>query len=302
MTEQQYTALQTKLTDAQYLTCEMKDELAVINVRHPLFQAELTTQGAQLLRFRAQNRDWLWLSDKAEYKRGTSLRGGIPVCWPWFGDAAKNPTAIQTMISSDQPPAHGFARSQEWELRSFSESDEAVEIRLALAPGQHPSWKGDASVELNMSLSSAALSLQLTTTAGKSPVCYSQALHTYFPTSEIDSTHIEGLSGNHYIDALDQWSEKTQEGAVTFNEETDRIYAVDRPLVLTTPEYTMRLTGNNHTAVVWNPWVEKSKRLSQFDDDAWQRMFCVESANVMQDAVQLQPGESHTLEMRLELE
>ena len=85
MTQQKYNALRDQLSDMKYLSVEMRDALPVIVIRHADFSADLAIQGAQLLRFAVQDSEWLWLSETAEYKTGTSLRGGIPICWPWFG-------------------------------------------------------------------------------------------------------------------------------------------------------------------------------------------------------------------------
>lgn len=299
MTLLKYNALSDQLSDTQYLSVEMRDALPVILVRHTDFSADLAIQGAQLLRFAVQSEEWLWLSEAAEYKTGTSLRGGIPICWPWFGDAAKNPSSVTAHITDDNAPAHGFARSQDWTLTSVAESDSDIVLSLSLENPAHPGWNGEASLLLEITMSASALTLALTTTAGQKEVTVSQALHTYFPTTDIKQTSIAGLEGEAYIDALDGWATKPQTGPVAFTEETDRIYTVTGDLTLKSPGSTMTLSGNNRTAIVWNPWIDKGARLSQFENDAWKRMFCVESADVMDAAVSLQPGESHTLRMTL---
>ncbi|WP_297532307.1 D-hexose-6-phosphate mutarotase [Thalassolituus sp.] len=299
MTLQKYNALSDQLSDTQYLSVEMRDALPVILVRHTDFSADLAIQGAQLLRFAVQSEEWLWLSETAEYKTGTSLRGGIPICWPWFGDAAKNPSSVTAHIIGDNSPAHGFARSQDWSLTSVAESDSDIALSLSLENPAHPAWNGEASLLLEITMSASALTLALTTTAGQKEVTVSQALHTYFPTTDIKQTSIAGLEDESYVDAIDGWTTKPQTGPVAFTEETDRIYTVTGDLTLKSPGSTMTLSGNNRTAIVWNPWIDKAARLSQFENDAWKRMFCVESADVMDAAVSLQPGESHTLRMTL---
>ena len=299
MTLQKYNALREQLSDTQYLSVEMRDALPVILVRHTDFSADLAIQGAQLLRFAVQSEEWLWLSEAAEYKTGTSLRGGIPICWPWFGDAAKNPSSVTAHITGDNAPAHGFARSQDWTLTSVAESDSDIVLSLSLENPAHPAWNGEASLKLEITMSASALTLALTTTARQKEVTVSQALHTYFPTTDIKQTSIAGLEDEAYIDALDGWATKPQTGPVAFTEETDRIYTVTGDLTLKSPGSTMTLSGNNRTAIVWNPWIDKGARLSQFENDAWKRMFCVESADVMDAVVSLQPGESHTLRMTL---
>lgn len=282
--------------------CQLKHrgELPCIDIHHPAFSAAILLQGAQLLSYvPAGEPDWIWLSEQAEYRHGVSVRGGIPVCWPWFGNAAMNPADVRASITSSEPPAHGFARSREWQLQDLSETDDSVVITLSLDAPASSLWQADARAELRFTLSASALQLDLTTTAGSTPFVFTQALHTYFPTDDIRQTRIGGVDEYRYTDALDDWQEKIQKGDVQFSGETDRIYSVPATLTLHTPGRTLALNSNSHSAVIWNPWIEKSQRLSQFADDAWQRMYCVETANALHDCVSLDAGMSCTLSMKL---
>ncbi|MDF1764380.1 MAG: D-hexose-6-phosphate mutarotase, partial [Oleibacter sp.] len=283
-----------------------RGELEGINVTHADFSAVILLQGAQLLEFTVAGQPWIWLSETAEYKKGAAVRGGIPICWPWFGDADKNPAAVQSMIDLANAPAHGFARSQDWQINAITEHDDRVELTFILKNddsnvSQNNPWRGDANLAITFTLSATGLTLALTTTAGNQPVTISQALHTYFPTDDIFQTRVSGFDGFSYIDALDGWSNKTQQGDIIFSAETDRIYAAPTKQTIHTPKLTLSIACNSASAVVWNPWIEKSKRLSQFADDAWQRMLCVESANVMDDVVTLNAGEICNLTLALTL-
>ena len=299
MTE--YTAETPALDNSQYCRAVSRGELTCIEVRHPSFSADILTQGAQLIHFAPTDEaPWIWLSPTAEYKRGISLRGGIPVCWPWFGDLNKNPAAIQALSASDNAPAHGFVRTQEWYLISVSETDSSVAITLAKEVADSLLWQANAALSLTITMTKKELTLSLTTSAIGQPLAITQALHTYFPTTDITATHIEGLDGALYTDALDGWQRKTQQGAIGFSGETDRIYQAPPAMVLRTPASVRQLTSSSHSAIVWNPWTDKSQRLSQFPDDAWRTMFCVESANALEDMVCLEAGESHTLTMSLQ--
>ena len=131
---------------APYVFCNAnkRGELDVIEVSHPFFKAALLLQGAQLLSFQPTDQQgWIWLSEQAEYKRGTSVRGGIPICWPWFGDADKNPKAVQDMIGTEKPPAHGFARTQDWTLTKIREDCHQVELSLQLEVTASELWQAD---------------------------------------------------------------------------------------------------------------------------------------------------------------
>ena len=160
-------------------------------------------------------------------------------------------------------------------------------------------WSGAATLSLEVTLSAKALELKLTTLA-HAPIHICQALHSYFATSDISCTYVSGLQNVSFYDALDNWAERTETTALRFEAETDRVYDTAPPsCTLQTPEHALNLTSNSSSLVVWNPWIEKAERLSQFDDQAYQRMFCVETANLLSDAVSLQSGESYTLSMRL---
>lgn len=303
MSDAQYTSeLAECLAPYRFTHASRRGELEGIDVNHPQFKAYVLLQGAQLLEYSLNDESWIWLSEDAEYTIGTSVRGGIPVCWPWFGNANKNPSEIQAFIG-DNPPAHGFARSQNWILKRVDESNDTVILVLSLDVTPSPLWNGAATLELKITLSTQGLELSLTTIVGDQPIAISQALHTYFPTDNIHQTRISGYDGLIYTDALDNWESKCQDGDIVFTGETDRIYqSIEQgPVVqyLHTPSLQLALESTTASAVIWNPWVEKSERLNQFANDAWQRMFCVETANVLDDFADLQPRECFTLTMKL---
>ncbi|MGH8601337.1 MAG: D-hexose-6-phosphate mutarotase, partial [Gammaproteobacteria bacterium] len=165
-----------------------------------------------------------------------------------------------------------------------------------------PGW---SQVELSLSIRlNQHLELSLTShNQGAEPVAISQALHSYFAVSDIRQARVEGLSGSRYIETLEGWRELWQDGDLRFGGETDRIYlGLPAELSILDPGWQRRIrlqASGSRSAVVWNPWVDKAKRLSQFAEDAWQRMLCVETANVLDDALNLAPGERHSLVLRL---
>lgn len=280
-----------------------QDELACLEIHHPSFSAKLTLQGAQLLQFAPSGeQNWLWLSEFASYKKGNSVRGGIPICWPWFGNPQFNPKPVQnSILNIEQAPAHGFARAHAWDLIELCESADSVCLTLKLIDDHHAHWQFPLQALVRFIFKKDSVSVALTTTNQHSePVTFSQALHTYFPTADINATQVAGADQQTYIDTLENWSEKTQHGNIEFNGETDRIYYGSNVFDLITPEHTTRLQAQgSNSAVVWNPWIDKSQRLSQFAPDAWQRMFCVETANALADAITLASGASHILTLTL---
>jgi len=274
------------------------DELPALRIRNQHADALIALQGAQLLEYTPRGQPpVIWLSETAEFRRGSAVRGGIPVCWPWFGDLARNPDAVRTLAAAPAP-AHGLVRAQDWVLRGVIETDAHTEIRLAY-PGTHlpTHWRADLELTLRIG---ASLELQLSTrNTGGAPLVFSQALHSYFAISDVEHVEIAGLDQTPYLDTLDQWRERRQPGQLRIDGETDRVY-LETPELLRIDDAQWRRalqlrTRHSRSAVVWNPWIEKSKRLSQFKPDAWRRMLCIESANVMSDVVTLAPGEQQQL-------
>ncbi|MGB1090791.1 MAG: hypothetical protein ACPGYX_01610, partial [Oceanobacter sp.] len=158
-------------TFSQAAFCQLvqRDELDCLEIRHPLFQADLLLQGAQLIGYSpltsGTSEQWIWLSDEVKYKRGTSLRGGIPICWPWFGDADKNPQAVQNCMSANAKlPAHGFARSTDWTIALLKEDVHKIEVTLGLdTSASIPSlWKTPMALEAHFQFTGQGFTLSLT--------------------------------------------------------------------------------------------------------------------------------------------
>jgi glucose-6-phosphate 1-epimerase len=115
----------------------------------------------------------------------------------------------------------------------------------------------------------------------------------------VRNVQVEGVDGLNYIETLDDWNTHTQAGDLHFTGETDRIYLDTPPtLSIVDPQWQRRIeltSSGSRSAVIWNPWTERAKAFSDMADDGWQRMLCIETANVMEDVVTLLPDASHTL-------
>ncbi|WP_443191567.1 D-hexose-6-phosphate mutarotase [Pseudomonas indica] len=283
------------------------DELVCWRVRTDAAELLVAQQGAQVLSYQRDGQPPLiWLSEQAGFRKGQSVRGGIPVCWPWFGDLTRNPLAVQAMRRSEQPaPAHGEVRGLDWELLGANAEEGAVRLEFAFIQpeGGLPDWPHPVALTLAIQLDEH-LTLTLTShNQGNMPVSLTQALHSYFAVSDIHQVRVEGLTGKRYIETLENWQERHQDSDLRFTGETDRIY-LDTParIAILDPGWQRSIqleASGSHSAVVWNPWIDKARRLSQFADDAWQRMLCIETANLLDDAVHLAPGERHSLTVSL---
>ena len=279
-----------------------KGQLACWRIRRGDDELLVAEQGAQVLSYRQGETPVIWLSEEAAFQQGQSVRGGIPVCWPWFGDLKRNPDDVQTTYQSEaEAPFHGLVRSLNWQLtHQRCEGDSGVlEFTCPQALGELPGWPHPVELSLQIRLDER-LHISLTSrNQGARPVAISQALHSYFAIGDIHQASVEGLQGHRYIDTLENWQLRKQPDAPRIEGETDRIY-LDLPstLALRDPAWNRRITlqtRGSRSAILWNPWIAKAQRLSQFADDAWQRMLCIETANAMDDRILLGAGASHTL-------
>ena len=273
-------------------------QLEAIEIRHPLFKARLFLQGAHLTQFAPDGEpNWLWMSDQAVFKPGQAIRGGIPICWPWFGAPDRNPPEVRRRILTGA--SHGVARTAVWKLEDVRETAREVEVSLSLHANRDFSeaWNGNALLLATFTFNENGCQLALTTTnLDSTPLSFTQALHTYLPTRDIHATRVKGLAGVDYVDTLQYWADAVQDGDVSFDGETDQIYGSGDTLTIVAPDQDRILTpvGSDST-VVWNPGPNKAATLSDFPDDAWQNMLCVETANALSDYRVLNEGQSHTI-------
>lgn len=259
--------------------------------------AEICLHGGQVLDYRHRNdtEGLLFLSQRAFFEAGRAIKGGIPVCWPWFGD------------DPDQAGrgAHGFVRTREWSVESVTETNSShTRITLSIADDAQTRalWPHRFRLVLEI-LVGPELVLELTTyNTDSTPFAITQALHTYFAVADISQTRVEGLDGLSYLDKPSGFARRTQQGEVRFDGEVDRIYqAVNAPITIADAAAARRCriaAGGSHTAVVWNPGAAGAAAMADLDDDAHRRFVCVETANAADEVVTVDAGASHSLAAR----
>jgi glucose-6-phosphate 1-epimerase len=257
--------------------------------------AELYLHGAHVCRWqpRGQAQPVLWMSEASRFEAGAPIRGGVPICFPWFGPKGGDPAA----------PVHGVARLSAWSLdRAAIEPDGTAVIRLSLASNAatHALGAPDFALTFEVRLGDA-LSMALTVVnPAQAPLTFEEALHSYFAVSDVRQVGVDGLSGVTFIDKTDAMARKTQgDAAITIGAETDRLY-LDTPatVTLSDPGFGRRITVSKTgslASVVWNPWIAKSRAMPDFGDDEWPGMICVETANAADHAITLPPGATHTM-------
>ena len=231
----------------------------------------------------------LFVSKQAVYKAGSPIRGGVPICFPWFGPHP----------SDTEAPAHGLVRTEPWTLTKTAKSREGVEVEMLHSIEYlHATFRVCFGRELHMELA--------ITNPTDSDQRFEAALHTYFVVGDIRKVKIAGLENCRFVDKLREAKTFDPAGElITFDGELDRVYDHDGDAVLHDAEMRRRIRvakEGSASTVVWNPWIEKSKRLEDFGNDEWPGMCCIESANIGEHAVTLSPGQTHRLAVRIAVE
>lgn len=269
-----------------------QDELEYISVENRCASAKIALQGAHIFDFTLKEKGRvLFLSEASVFKKGKAIRGGVPICWPWFG-ANENDTSL---------PNHGFARTSLWEHQStetINESETKVTLTLHASPETLVLWPYTFSLTLDIYVGKV-LRLDLTCqNLDTKPFTFTSALHTYLAIDNIYETQVEGLEVKHYFDKTKN-TFLIQEDHIDFSKEVDRIYQnVTKDVAVKDPKvmHTIQTEGTN-TIVVWNPGELLTSRMPDLSDHT--QMLCVESANVLDDSVTLAKGESHTLKQTI---
>lgn len=267
--------------------------IAEINNAHAT--ASLCLQGAHLMAWqpKSQTLPVVWLSRDARLVPGKSIRGGVPVCWPWFGAHVSEPAF----------PAHGFARTVLWRvLESGSEPDGATRLTLRLAESDNSrtQWPHDSRLELTV-IAGKTLRMELATeNTGVTDFTITEALHTYFRIGDIGAVQVGGLGGCDYWNKVGGSTLGKQNGTIRFAGETDRVY-VNTAAECTIEDDILKrririAKSGSRSTVVWTPWIEKANRMGDLGQpDGWREMVCVESANALENMVNVAAGARHTL-------
>ncbi len=272
--------------------------LLMANIQNAYAQAEIMLQGAHILTYQpVDDAPLIWLSPKAKYLPGKAVRGGVPICWPWFGNyESGNPETDKNY------PAHGIARTGMWEvINSEMLPNGATRITFALLMDEAAArlWPHPSALHYIVTVGRDLILELVTHNTGSSPFTISEALHTYFVIGDIDATQVSGLEGCAYIDKVDGFKRKTEPEKVTVTSEIDRVYLnTTEDCIIEDHKLHRNIlvakTGSD-TTVVWNPWAEKAAQMADMGEGSYRGMLCVESANAAENAVTVAPGTHHSM-------
>jgi glucose-6-phosphate 1-epimerase len=251
--------------------------------------ALISVYGAQVLSFQPSNEpeDLLFLSQKSHYEEGKAIRGGIPICWPWFGP---DPLDLNR-------PDHGFVRNGLWTVlatEATSKSETKIKLRFQNSKQSENYWQQSFKLDIEISVSDTLTIELITHNTGTEVFSITQVLHAYFSVGNIDDVQILGLENAHYLYKRDDGEEKNQSGALIIADEVDRIYTtINNELIIVDRSFNRQIiitATHNKTTVIWNPWIDICAKMPDLAYDDYQRFICVEPGNVDTDIVEIPPG------------
>lgn len=273
---------------------EGKGGLPFVKVSNTKASALISIYAGQVLSYQpvGETEDLMFLSESAYFQEGKAIKGGVPICWPWFGAAPEDPDF----------PDHGFARNSYWTVSSvdlLEEGDTKIKLKLFDSETTHKTWPYEFILSLEIIVGNN-LSLELSTcNTGKQPFIITEALHTYFNVGEASQVQVLGLEHAEYLNKAENYVEVCQIAAIALTNETDRIYTdVKHDLTIVDPVFKRKIkisSSGNKNVVVWNPWVARSAQISDLGREDYKRFICIEIANAASDTVEIEPGEEYKM-------
>jgi len=269
----------------------------LIDIDTPLATATISLEGGQVVAWhpKSQREPVLWVSKLAQFVPGKAIRAGVPICWPWFG----------THPTNSQVPGHGFARVVPWNVESSSVDTEGViDIKLKLADSEaadqlRPAdWPKSVSLSAHYRIGETLEVSLITENNTEHERRFTEGLHTYFHVSDVENVKVLGLDECVFVDLLDGNQRRQQKGPITFGGEVGRIFvSCDNATVIEDRALGRAIYvvgAGSRSLAVWNPGLTTASKMPDLGSEGWRTMVCVETANALENAIQLEPGNSHT--------
>ena len=274
--------------------------LTIAEITNDHAVATVALQGGHVMTFRPREQDpVIWLSNAARLVVGKSIRGGVPICWPWFGPH----------VTDSNKPTHGFARTVLWnvlEIKTLDDGETQIALELINTPATEAQWSYPSQLQVIITVGVVLRVELITRNLSQEAFSIGEALHTYFQVSDVSHIQIKGLENCQYLDKVDNMQRKHQEGPVTIHSEVDRVYLnTVADCLIEDPGLHRRIRiakQGSQSTVVWNPWVEKATQMGDFGEHGYLQMVCVETANALDNVVTVNPGETHHLEATISVE
>ena len=280
---------------SQLSIVEGKGGFPVIVIDNEHAKARISVYAAQVLSFQPVGAaaDLMFVSENAYYQPGKATKGGIPICWPWFGPDPEGQGRA----------SHGFVRNRMWTPLSTETTETGeTKVRLGVSADEETQkiWPYSFELVIEILVGQTLTVALITSNTGESTFQVTQAFHSYFTVGDINQVKVLGLEETTYLDKVDDGKEKKQSGAITFSSETDRIYTDVKPeLIVEDSALNRRIrisTTGNKTAIVWNPGQEISDKMADLAAQDYLKFVCVETANAADDVVEIAPNSAYKLQ------
>lgn len=274
---------------------EGKGGFPVIAIDNEHAKAKISVYAAQVLSFQPveADADLMFVSENAYYQPGKATKGGIPICWPWFGP---DPEGLGRA-------SHGFVRNRMWTLLNTETTQTGeTKVRLGVSADEATQkiWPHSFELAIEILIGQTLTVALITSNTGENTFQVTQAFHSYFTVGDINQVKVLGLEETTYLDKVDDGKEKKQSGAITFSSETDRIYTDVKPeLIVEDSALNRRIrisTTGNKTAIVWNPGEDISVKMADLAAQDYLKFVCVETANAADDVVEIAPNSAYKLQ------
>jgi glucose-6-phosphate 1-epimerase len=279
--------------------CDGNGGIPRVKITGSLCEGEMYLHGAQVTSWKpASEEEMLFLSTKSHWEEGQAIRGGIPICFPWF----------RAKADDHQAAAHGFVRTKAWQLESTVENESGVVVSMFTGSDAQTQrwWPGEFRLTHRVTFGSELTLELLCTNTGTTPLRFQEALHTYNRVTDVKNVRLQGLDTVRFLDNTNSNREETQRGGVAIMSATDNAYLNTQGAVdLLDPDMRRRIRLRKEgslTTVVWNPWIEGANGLRDLGDGEWKRFLCVEASNILGFAVDLAPGQEHRMSAVLSVE
>jgi D-hexose-6-phosphate mutarotase len=271
---------------------KLANNMVVLEIENSLATAVVSLYGGHIVSWqpKSQSKPVLWVSELVKFQQGKAIRGGVPICWPWFG----------VHPSQASLPGHGYARITDWELTSVQTlTNGATELTLSLGKSDQSEahWYGDVRLTLKLTIGDILEIVLTTFNESEQEITFTEGLHTYFQISDIANIRVLGLEGSDYIDLVNHDEVRSQQDAITFDGALGRIFLSNQSTCVIEDSVFSRQTrieknGSNSTAV-WSPGLAVASKMDDLGAAGWRDMVCVESANALKNRVTLEANKSH---------
>ena len=270
---------------------EGKGGLPFLKINNKKASALISIYAGQVISFKPadQVEDVMFVSDNAYFQEGKAIKGGVPICWPWFGAAEK-----------EGNPDHGFVRNNYWIVSSVNvlkNGDTKVVLEFEDTKQTREFWPYEFYLSLEILISDSLTLTLLTRNVGDSSFMVTDALHAYFNVGDATQVKVLGLEHTEYLDKKHEFVKVCQVGAVTLSEETDHIHTdIKHDLTIDDPVFNRKIkvsSSGNNNVVVWNPWEKGAAEMKDLDKEDYKHFICLEIANAAEDGIEVKPNSGY---------